>query len=374
MTDTPSLPRTMRAAIFKGRGTFQVETVPRPDPGPGQVLVEVTRACICGSDVHRALHGQATPGVVLGHEFAGVIRAMGEGVTAWKPGDRVVGGGGAAPPGWRSPAGEPAGARPPNPLSPWDPRFSPRMNARRGVPGEVEQGGFAQFKLMWDWQPLPAPDAVSDLQAALVEPLSVGLHAVRESGLRVGDTVVVIGLGTIGLVTGLGAKLGGALRLVGFDPSPRRRAAALAMGFDEAQAPTPEGEAELRRVLALTAGRGADLVFECAGARGTLEQAFRMARARGRIVGVALNWHESVLNPVDWIGREVEFRAVYGHGEAGPGETGWRLAIALQAAGRLDLSPLVDAGSSFPLEAIQAAFEACVRPDGIVKPVLLPGS
>src|SRR3990172_6652830 len=89
----------MKAAVFKGKGVLEVEEVPTPTPGQGQVLVKVKYCAICGSDVHRGfIFGMMTPGTVMGHEYCGTVAQLGDGVTEWKVGDRVVGGGGTPPP------------------------------------------------------------------------------------------------------------------------------------------------------------------------------------------------------------------------------------------------------------------------------------
>jgi threonine dehydrogenase-like Zn-dependent dehydrogenase len=245
------------------------------------------------------------------------------------------------------------------------------MNGRRGEPGTIEQGAFAQYKLMWGWQPLPAPEALGDTEAAMMEPVSVAVHAVQQSGLVLGDRAAVMGLGPIGLLVGACARLAGAATLMGFDFSPRRRKAALAMGFDTALDPR---EADpVRSALNQSGDRGMDVVFECAGAPGTLEQALQMARARGRVILVALCWTGATVRPVDWVGREVELRAVYGHGESGR-QNAWQTGIDLVACGRLSLEPIHDPAGTFALRDIQSAFEAASQPDGLVKPVLVPAA
>ena len=103
----------MKAAVYKGNQRIEIEEVPTPVPGPGQVLVKIKYCAICGTDVHGFLYDVVPPGSVLGHEYCGTISALGADVTTWKEGDRVIGGGGHAP------AGE-------QPASRVDPRFNYR--------------------------------------------------------------------------------------------------------------------------------------------------------------------------------------------------------------------------------------------------------
>ena len=135
----------MKAAVFKGKQRLSVEEVPLPQPGPGQVLVKVRYCAICGSDVHRFQYGQLSAGSVMGHEFCGTIAAVGSGVTAWREGDRVVGGGGTPPTGS------------PTPLT-----LAPRYSARTvGFGPGGTPGGYAEYALLQDWNVLAIPDNVS---------------------------------------------------------------------------------------------------------------------------------------------------------------------------------------------------------------------
>jgi threonine dehydrogenase-like Zn-dependent dehydrogenase len=240
------------------------------------------------------------------------------------------------------------------------------MLGHQGFPGTVEQGAFAQYTLMWDWQPLPIPDGVGDAQAALVEPLAIAVHAVRRSQMLLGQTVAVVGLGPIGLLTAECARAAGAAQVMGVDPSPARRNVAEAMGLETVIDPARDDPVE---AIVTTCEGGPDIVFECAGAPGTLEQGLQMLRSEGRLVHVALCWEPSTVLPVDWVGREVEMVCSYAYGE-----DGWEVALDLMARGRLDVSPLLGEGAFFPLESIQQVFDRCVVPDDILKPIIMPWS
>ena len=153
----------MRAAVYRGEQVLQVEELPDPTPGPGQVVMRVRYSAICGTDVHAFLYDLAHPGTVMGHEYTGSIVDVGPGVTHWKPGDRVTGGGGHAPPG----AGPAT-------------RTHPRFNYRTmGFQQNARPRGYAEYVLLDEWEPTPVPDDVTDEQAALCEPCAVTVHAVR---------------------------------------------------------------------------------------------------------------------------------------------------------------------------------------------------
>ena len=330
----------MKAAVFKGKGSLAVEEVPTPTVGPGQVLVKVKYCAICGSDVHRGfIFGMMTPGTVMGHEYCGTIAQVGEGVTQWKVGDRVVGGGGTPAPGAF-------------------PRLSAtaRYSARQlGFMASGTMGGFAEYVLIDAWRPLPIPTGVSDEAAALAEPCTVAVHAVRLSQIKLGDSVAVIGAGPIGLFVLQCARAAGATRVYVSEPAPARVRAALELGADQVLDPTQVNVVE--EMLKLTEGLGPDLVFECAGAPSTLQQALEMVRRSGRVIMVSLAWEETPTLPVEWVGREVELKCSYG---ATPQE--WRTSLELMRQGKVRVEPMIGPNDYVSLANIQQAFEALVRP------------
>ncbi|HWN25987.1 MAG TPA: alcohol dehydrogenase catalytic domain-containing protein, partial [Actinomycetospora sp.] len=250
----------MKAARYHGRGDIRVEDLPEPHAGPGQVQVAVEWCGICGTDLHEYLDGPifaptpqaphpltggAVP-ITLGHEFAGVVSEIGEGVTGLSEGDRVV-------------------------VEPYDvcgtcvACRSGRYNVCRslgfiGLDGD--QGGFAERAVV-DRRWVHPIGNLSTEQGALVEPLAVGYHATKLSGLEAGQTAVVFGAGPIGLVTAAALRAVGAGQVVVVEPADARKAKAPGAGADVVLDPTEEDVPE--RVRELTGGAGADVTFECAG-------------------------------------------------------------------------------------------------------------
>ena len=338
----------MKAAIYKGNQRFEVEEIPPPRPGSGQVLVDVTYCAICGTDVHGFLYDVVPPGTILGHEYCGTIVEVGSDVSKWKKGDRVVGGGGRPPPGAESPS-----------------RTDPRYNYRTMGFGGGRLRAYAEYTLMEEWEPMSIPEGVSDEAAALCEPCAVAVHAVDVSQLRLGDSVVVVGGGPIGLLCVQVAKAAGAKEVFVSEPAPARSEAALALGADAVVDPTREDV--VSRMVSLTGGSGPHIVFECAAAQSTLDQALSMVRRSGQVVLVALAWEPTSVLPVDWIAREVRMQTSF---SSTPED--WRVALELIQSGKVDMNSLLSEASFIPLDGIQQAFEMLVKPTTQLQMVVKP--
>jgi (R,R)-butanediol dehydrogenase / meso-butanediol dehydrogenase / diacetyl reductase len=276
----------MKAARFHGPGDIRIEDVPDPTVGPGQVEVSVDWCGICGTDLHEFLEGpifipakgaphpitgQELP-VVMGHEFAGVVSAVGAGVTGVREGDRV-----AVEPYYV--CGECSACA------------AGRYNICRklGFVGLAGQdGGFAERCVVdqrWIHQLGELPTDIG----ALVEPLAVGYHAVRLSGLRPGGTAAVFGAGPIGLVTAAALTAAGAGQVIVVEPAAARKAKARSGGADAVLDPTSTDVGDAIRDL--TGGAGADVAFECAGIDAVLASAIGAVRPGGTVVNVAIWGH-----------------------------------------------------------------------------------
>ncbi|MDA0232457.1 MAG: zinc-binding dehydrogenase [Chloroflexi bacterium] len=335
----------MKAAVYQGKQRFEVTDIAAPEPGPGQVQIKVRRSAICGTDVHAFMYGLAPAGSVLGHEFAGTISKLGKGVTRWKAGDRVIGGGGE----W------PEGKAPPT-------RSHPRYNYRTMGFADTRTRGYAEYTVLDEWAPLPIPAGVTDEAASITEPCSVAVHAVRRSALRLGDTVGVIGAGPIGLLVTQAALAAGASRVIVSEPAPARAAAARQSGAAEVVDPFEVDAVE--RIVELTGGVGPDVVFDCAGLKNTLDQAFLSVRRSGQVILVAVPWEPLPILPSDWMAREIDFRASWG----GLPED-WRISLDLMRLGKVNAGVLISENSLIDLEQIQETFEALMNPSVQVQTV-----
>ena len=337
----------MKAAVYKGNKRFEIEDIPTPEPGPGQVLLKVSYCGICGTDVHAFFYDRVAPGTVMGHEYCGTIAKIGPGVSGWKEGDRILGGGGMPPPG-KGPAVR-------------DPRYSFHTD----LYGDKPLNAYAEYVLMEDWQPLAIPDDVTDEAAALCEPSTTGVRAIRQSQLKLGDTVAIIGAGPIGLLCLQSVKAAGAGAVFVSEPATVRREAALALGADAVIDPSREDVVE--RMIELTGGLGPHVVFECAAAKPTLDQSLSMTRMGGEVVLVALAWEPVSVLPVDWVARQVKLQA-----SAGVTYVDWEIALNLIRTGKIRTEPLVSEDDLVPLDDIQRAFESLATPTTQLQVVVKP--
>ena len=337
----------MKAAVYKGSQQFQIEEIPTPKVGPEQVLVKVKYCAICGTDVHTVLYDITIPGSVMGHEYCGTIVEKGSEVSKWKIGDRVVGGGGSAPPG-----------------TPYGITVDPRFSYRTGL-AHWEGGAYAEYVLMEDWEPMSIPDEVPDEAAAMCEPCAIAVHAVRISELKVGDTVAILGAGPVGLLCLQVAKAAGCGQVFVSEPAPARRAAALGLGADAVIDPTKDDAVET--IVELSEGLGPHIVFECAAAKNTLDQGLSMARRHGQVILVSIAWEPTPVLPVEWIGREVTLKA-----SASKTPDDWSRALELIRSGQVKMSPLLTGTSFIKLDGIQEAFKGLFEPTNELKIIVEP--
>jgi L-iditol 2-dehydrogenase len=261
----------MKAMKFPEAGKAEIVEVPVPTPGPGEVLVRVKAAGICASDVaaFKGTHNFRRPPVITGHELAGEIERLGPGVAGVRAGDRValephVG------------CGRCDYCRLGNYHECPEKRFV-------GVGDWI--GAFAEYLVATESMCHPMPDRMPFEEGAMLEPFCVGLHAVRRAELRIGETVAILGVGTIGMMTLIAARCGGPGWTVVTDPSAAKRDLAIRCGANAALDPTRQDP--VAAILEATGGTGVDVVFVAAAAPGILEQAVNACRRMGRIVIIA---------------------------------------------------------------------------------------
>jgi (R,R)-butanediol dehydrogenase/meso-butanediol dehydrogenase/diacetyl reductase len=273
----------MKAARWHGRGDVRIDDIDEPVPRAGELLLRVTWCGICGTDmeeyvagptivpvdVPNGLTGRTAP-LTLGHEFVGRVAAVGEGVRGFEIGERVA-------PEVVLFCGECFFCR----------RHEFALCENWAALGLHADGGLAEYVVVPAFSCARLPETLSDEEAALFEPTEVAVRALRKTRLRLGETVAVIGGGTIGLVTLQVARAAGAGDIYLVEPLAPRRELGLAFGASAAFDPRQTGwEASLR---AACGGIGPDVVLECAGGRDTADTAVRVARKGGTIVLVGIH-------------------------------------------------------------------------------------
>lgn len=314
------MPHEQRYVSVSGPRTLEESTFQTMEPAPGRVVVDIAYTGICGTDIHGYTDGSMLPPAVFGHEWTGTVRAVGEGVTTVAPGDRVVGGVGPA-------CGECAQCRAGH-AKQCDTAFA----EANGVDAEAPAfGAFATQVHVSARRVIPVPDALSDVEAALVEPATVTFHAVRRAGITPGDVIAVVGAGPIGLLTAQNARNAGAGRMIISEPTAARRQMARDLGFDEVVHPD-ELQAALQET---TDGMGADVVFECAGVASLLQPTAELVRRGGTLALLGFPTTESTVSYADWQQRELTVigSLAYNHDD-------FVGAMRVIATKRIDVTPL----------------------------------
>lgn len=336
---------TMLAAVLHGAGDLRVEEVRKPQAGPGEVLLKVERCGICGTDLHIMRGDFPAPNLplIIGHEFAGTVEAVGAGVTHVTPGTKATIDINIA-------CGVCHFCRIGNKL------FCPQVRQL----GVHDAGGMAEYVVAPAANVYPLPEAMPLAHAAYVEPLACTVHGQDRIGIRTGETIAVIGGGPMGLAhTALG-KMRGATRVILSEPDAGRRNRATELGADVTIDPSAANAVE--QVLELTDGRGADVVIEAVGSVPTYEDAFRMVRRGGRLLAYGAAPQDAAISvkPFDVYAKELTIVGSY----AGTYET-WPAAIELIASGRFNPDLIVD--SVRPLVEVGDAIEGLATDKSVVK-------
>ncbi|MFI7663661.1 zinc-binding dehydrogenase [Nocardia sp. NPDC049526] len=381
----------MRATVVTNT-KFSVEELPTPTPGRGQVLINVSRCGICGSDLHARTHAdemaelatrtgydqfmRSDQSVVLGHEFSGEIVDYGPGCRKrWRAGTPVV----------ALPIVRHDGA--------------PQLTGL----STAAPGAYAEQVVVQESMTMPIPNGLSAEHAALTEPMAVAWHAVRKGRVGKGQTAFVIGCGPIGLAVISMLKAAGVRTIVASDFSPRRRELAVGCGADIVVDPATESPWEatpkrgringvtdilslgfdtmerLRRVPnlpwwyvfrlahSLNAGPAGPVIFECVGVPGIIDQIIAAAPPLSRVVVVGVCMETDRFQPAMAINKEIELRFAFGYD---PGE--FRDTLHMIADGKVDPARLIT--GTVGLDGIDNAFSALADPEQHAKILIDPVS
>lgn len=343
----------MYALLHTAPLTLSYTEVPDPSPGPDEALVRIAACGICGSDVqgYTGKTGRRIPPLIMGHEAAGTIEAIGHKTSNVAVGQRVC---------FDSTV---YCNQCPACIRGHYNYCTKREVLGVSVPAFKRHGAFAEYVALPSWLMVPMPETLSFVQAALLEPVSIGLHAVNRGGVKRDDTVLIIGAGAIGLFILQAARLAGAARIVVVDLDPFRLDVATQLGADMTLNPK-DGDV-IASIHDATEGRGCDVSFEAVGLNTTVQQTLQVTRVGGRVTLVG-NLTPHVDLPLQTIvSRELTLTGTY----ASSGE--YRAAVALVASGKIQVEPLVSEVQS--LANGQAAFDrlhAAIEP--LIKIILHP--
>jgi L-iditol 2-dehydrogenase len=333
----------MRSAVWVGKGEVRVEEWPVPQPGEDEVLIDVSHTGICASDMHIIGDGLplsiVSPPKIIGHEFSGVVEAFGTKVKGYRIGDPVVA----------------------HPVGPCGECFFCREGEENlcvnpfSVIRDPQQGSFAEYILVKAKQVYHLPEGIPLREAALVEPVAIAVHAVDRAEIRPGQTVLVIGGGTIGQLVMQVARASGAGRMILSEPVAFKREVARKVGADRAVDPMKEDLPQV--VKDLTGGRGVDVCLEAVGSPKAIEQGFGLIRDRGRMVIVG--WPPSTstitISPFQIYRRELEIRGSF--------FSPYSYQRAIQILPRLSLEPVIT--HCFDLSEVGRAIEVMKSQQGI---------
>ncbi len=330
---------------------MEIRDIPEPKPGPGQVKIEVKEAGICGSDLH-IYHSDiaipVNPPVVVGHEFSGVVTEVGEGVTKFKPGDRVV----------SETAYHYCG------VCDFCREGFYNLCVERKTLGYWFNGVFTKYTLVPEGRVHIIPESIDFTTAAMTEPLACVVHAVYDlTKIVAGDVVLVSGPGAVGIMAAQVAKAHGATVIVsGTNVDEERLAMAKELGADYAINIQKESLPDL--ISKLTKGYGVDVVLECSGAAPGIDAALNLIKKRGYFTQIGLPGKK-----IEFDIEKICYKELHFTGSLGSRNASWRKAIQLLEEGKVVLKPL--ASTRYSILEWEKAFKAFENKEGF-KIMLLP--
>jgi L-iditol 2-dehydrogenase len=329
----------MKAAVLKKVGEVQIEDIPVPHPGSAEVLVKIKSVGICGSDLHYYTHGKigayvVTKPIILGHEAAGEVVAVGKEVTRFKVGDRVT-------------------LEPGIPCRKCEFCKAGRYNLCPDVAFMATppyDGAFTELIVSPEDFTFKIPDTMSYDEAALMEPLAVGVYAAERAKVKPGMTAAVLGLGPIGMVVAQAAKAYGAGSVIGTDVVDYRLTKAQSFAVDNAF--NAKNEALEEQIIADLGGRP-DVVFETSGNRASIALTTSLAKTGGTVVMIGMSPEDFMpINHGQISGKELTVLGIFRYANMYP------KAIELVKSGVIDVKSLVT--KVFNLEQTQAALDYAI--------------
>ncbi len=318
---------TMKALVFHGPNDIRIENVPKPEAGFGEAIIKVTLTTICGTDIHILSGGYPVkPGLIIGHEFVGVVDSLGPDVTGFKPGDRVAVGA-ITPCGTCFYCQNGASSQCGGALGGW--KFGNTIN---GAQAEYIKVPSAQANLA------PIPDELTDEQVLFVgDIMTTGFSASDSAKVKIGDSVAIFAQGPVGLCATVGARLSGATKIITVESIPERVEMSKRMGADIVL--NPVGNNIPAQIKELTGGYGVDVAIEALGTQVTFENCIRSVRPGGVVSSLGV-YESNVTIPLDAFGAGIADIDIVSTLCPGGSERLRRMINVIQS-GRADLTPLI---------------------------------
>jgi len=340
----------MKAAVFREAGKpLQIEQVEDPTPGPRQVVIEVRRCGICGTDLHGTEDHDATfaAGTIAGHEYVGEVVAAGTEVAPeWRTGARVTG----------LPFYSCGDCTPCRLGQPW-------QCPERSIIGMQHPGAFATYLSVAVHTSLLLPPSLDWVEGALIEPMAVGLHAVKMASRLDGRRVLVLGAGPVGLSVAYWARFLGARNIVVSEPEPLRNEAALRYGATETI--DPRAAEDPGREFERLTGGAPDVIFECVGVPGMISQAIDLAPYGSEVLVVGFCMRQDYFVPAIAMAKELVVRFVLSYHRED-----FDFIAGMMAHDRVDVASMCTGTVGFG--ELPDAFERLRKPNEHCKLMLAP--
>ncbi len=326
----------MKAAKYMGKEKLSIVDIPKPAPKEKEVLIKVKHTGICGTDLEAYKTGLYPVPVVMGHEILGVIEEIGENVKKCKIGDRVTYNGsiscGQCPSCLRG-------------------DYNICYDEFREL-GIYKDGGFAEYVAIPTECLVAVPDSIPDKHGTIFEQLATGLQSIRVAGVNMGDTAVIIGLGTIGQFILQGLKLAGVKKLIVIDKNPNRLEIAKKFNPDVALKKIAIG-----KIKGATNRRGADYVFECTGRPAVINASSSLIRKGGSLIQVGISDTPFNFNFLPFIMSQNRIQGIYAWHPRD-----FEFAIDLIARKMIDPDPIVTNIISID-DIVEKGFKEAIKPD-----------
>ncbi len=342
----------MQVGLVTGQKKVELVEMPEPEASAGKAVVQISYCGICGTDLHAYLSGAPYNPAICGHEWVGRVSATGSGVDTCREGDRVA-------IGVASACGRCATCRRGD-AAHCESAFAGAIGMG---PHAAAHGGFAPA-IAFDAQRLyQVPASLTDIQAGLLEPATVAVHALRRTPVNLGDSVVVIGAGPIGLLVLQAARLSGAGSVILVEPEASRAALGAELGADLVLNPAENDAAQA--VNQHLGQSGADVVFECAGIPATIQHAVDLVRRGGVVSLVGVPASAATIDAAAWLAKEIRLvsNIAYQHED-------FEICKQLVADGRIQTAPLHT--STVGLDGLTSAFSRLVENPSEVKILVDP--